>query len=185
MIRQKDAKVKLDEAFRDTNTAEILQARLDLGSLGIRTFPLHGIVDGSCTCNGKEGCRPGKHPHIVKPFERSTTNEFQHRRWSQEFPHSNSGIPTGRLFGRFALDVDTEKGGPKSLEALEAEYGPLPLTQTVRTGSGGFHYCFQCPKDVIITIRSTAGAGPWPRNGRHRAVRESRAKGRPLSPRSR
>ncbi|WP_162244578.1 bifunctional DNA primase/polymerase [Afipia sp. Root123D2] len=59
----------------------------------------------------------------------------------------NIGIATGRSFGRgflLVVDVDTRDGkqGDKSLALLEAIYGDLPATFTVRTTSGGRHFYF-------------------------------------------
>jgi hypothetical protein len=52
--------------------------------------------------------------------------------------------------GVFVLDVDADKWGFGSLEALEEEHGEPPPTWTVKTGGGGLHYYFNLPPDVEI-----------------------------------
>jgi len=58
-------------------------------------------------------------------------------------PDVNCAVPTGSRNGLLVLDVDNKKSdGRKSLIELEALHGSLPLTYTVQTPSGGFHYYF-------------------------------------------
>ena len=47
------------------------------------------------------------------------------------------------MVGWAVLDVDPDKGGRESLEALELCHGPLPITFTVATPRGGDHYYFK------------------------------------------
>ena len=56
----------------------------------------------------------------------------------------NIGIATGKKDGVFAVDVDMhgEEDGIANLEALEAEFEPLPDTPMQITPSGGRHYLF-------------------------------------------
>lgn len=79
--------------------------------------------------------RPGtKEPfHGSRGFYDATTDPKTIRRWWRESPSANIGIPTGRVSGVLALDVDR----PAGLDALEAEHGELPATRTHGTGSGG------------------------------------------------
>ena len=50
---------------------------------------------------------------------------------------NNIGIVTGEISNLAVLDVDTDKGGKKSLEGKF-----IPLTRTVKTPRGGWHYYF-------------------------------------------
>ncbi len=52
--------------------------------------------------------------------------------------------------GRVVLDVDRRSGGLESLERFVRTLGPLPLTPTVLTGGGGFHYHFVLPADAAV-----------------------------------
>jgi hypothetical protein len=59
------------------------------------------------------------------------------------------GLPTGKTFNRFVLDVDLDKGGGDSLKSFERTNGKLPLTQRTITGNG-YHYHFLYPADILI-----------------------------------
>lgn len=131
-----------------------LSAALELAQAGCPIIPLHGFIDGKCTCGGRKGCHPGKHPHITKPSKRATIKESQIIQWWRQWPNANVGLPTGKNFSRWVLDVDLDKGGGESLKSLELKNGKLPLTQRTVTGNG-FHYHFSYPAD--ISIPSNAG----------------------------
>lgn len=62
----------------------------------------------------------------------------------------NIGIATGEVSSFWVLDVDPDKGGNESLEALENKHGSLPETLVSITGSGGRHYFFRIPAGHII-----------------------------------
>ncbi len=72
---------------------------------------------------------------------------------TEEDKETGEKIPTGRVF--YGLD---------ELDALQKEYGQLPRTFTVRTGSGGLHYYFKQPKGCSVgsnsigRLREYAGA---------------------------
>jgi hypothetical protein len=97
----------------------------------------------------------------------ATTDPETIQHWWKEHPHANIALATG-TDGLTVLDVDTaeRKLGQDSLNALIAQYGPLPATLTARTGSGGTHYYFislepvKNSKDKIgehLDIRGVAG----------------------------
>ena len=132
-----------------TSTSQLSTA-LEYCELGIRIFPVHGIVDGKCTCGGRADCKPGKHPAVKRPYDIASTDPSRIRRWWKQFPDANIGIPTGRRFGFFVLDIDPDKGGWESLRWLEEQCGPLPKTWSARTGSGGRHDFFLYPKSQRI-----------------------------------
>jgi putative DNA primase/helicase len=134
----------------------VLKSALKLASLGMRIFPVHGIVNEKCTCNGRENCTPGKHPRITKFYQRATTEEDKIRKWFlTEFPQSNIGVVTGGKSGLWILDVDSKTGGYESLEDLKNKHGTLPQTYRVQTGGGGEHYYFKYPSE--LRIRCSAG----------------------------
>lgn len=138
----------------------VLKSALELASLGMRILPLHGIVNGKCTCGGRAKCKPGKHPRISKYFKQATTNEDKLRSWFLfDFPQSNIGVLTGKTSGVWVLDVDIETGGYNSLKKLEDQYGPFPEKYRVRTGGGGEHYYFKSPSDQRIPC-SVGKPGP-------------------------
>lgn len=63
-------------------------------------------------------------------------------------------MPTGKESSVLVLDVDGDEGRD-SLAELEEKHSSLPITTTVRTGSGGTHYYFKYPDD--IEIRNSSG----------------------------
>jgi hypothetical protein len=74
----------------------------------------------------------------------ATTDTATIVKWWTADPAANVCIATGRASGIFVLDVDDkdDAGGSAALAALELEYGDLPDTYTVGTGSGGVHHYF-------------------------------------------
>lgn len=137
----------------DSYDETVLESALELASMGFKIFPVHGIVNGKCTC--LKACKhPGKHPRIKKNLDLATTNPEQIKEWFlKRFTHSNIGIATGKKSGTWVLDVDYKSGGKESLEKLIEEHGIMTRrpaeTLTVQTG-GGIHYYFKYPKDIYI-----------------------------------
>ncbi len=80
-------------------------------------------------------------------------------RW-QRNPAANIGAATGSRSGFWVLDIDPPDG-PKSLAALEAEHGPLPVTIEASTPRGGRHLSWTRPTSGQ-EIRNSAG---WIRTG--------------------
>jgi hypothetical protein len=105
--------------------------------LGFNVLPLHGVVDGRCTC-GLASCEPrsaGKHP-VRSQWQRHASSDldvvreiFRSHRW-------NIGIMLGDRY--CVVDVDGDEGF-LSLSKL----GDLPSTLTSKSGSGvGEHRIF-------------------------------------------
>lgn len=100
----------------------------------------------------------GKIP-IIKDWPKlATTDEKQILAWSAKYPGCNFGLATGKRSGVLVLDVDRKNDGSGQLEALEAIYGDLPPTVTVKTGSGGKHLYFKFPEDR--NIKNAASFAP-------------------------
>jgi hypothetical protein len=74
----------------------------------------------------------------------ATLDWKQIEKWYKQYPDCAWGVATSAE--RAVLDVDVLKGGAESLARLISEYGVLPLTPKVLTGSGGYHYYFKCPQ---------------------------------------
>ncbi len=123
--------------------ADVLRAALAYAGKGIPVFP----------------CKPGgKSPLTKHGFEDATTDASRITAWWNAHPEANIGIPTGKRSGILALDVDRDRWGFGSLEALEDEHGELPRTKIVQTGGGGMHYYFRYPGGVPNT-KDRLGAG--------------------------
>ena len=144
-----------------------LDAALYLVSRGAKVFPLHGMRQDSagrliCTC-GNPACEDaGKHPlSKLAPsgVNNATTHEHIVRHWFTTAPFANVGLATGKTV---VVDVDPRHGGDASLEALEAQHGPLPETTRTITGSGGQHIFFRPPEGVRIknSVGGNGGLAP-------------------------
>lgn len=129
-----------------TPGATVLEAALAYARHGLRVTPVHGIVDGRCTCK-RDDCKPGKHP-VPKAWQRRATcnvDELQ-----DLFRASPTGCNVGLVMGEqgdgtylVAFDIDGERGRQK-LADLEARLGPMPETLAARSGraDGGEHRIF-------------------------------------------
>jgi len=128
-----------------------LEAAFVYLELGWSIIPVHGIVDGACTC-GKPDCgREGKHPRINwDQFKERRATEDEIRGWFTKWPESNVGIVTGSISGICVLDVDGEEG---MTNLINADLEP-PETLTSRTGGGGWHFIYRLPEGGI---RNSAG----------------------------
>ena len=97
--------------------------------------------------------RGDKHPRVAawKPYqERQATGAECAQWWG---PAPGVGIICGCISKLAVLDVDPRHGGVDSLNALIAEGDQLPLTPTVRTGSGGVHFYFLLPPGLVVATR--------------------------------
>jgi Bifunctional DNA primase/polymerase, N-terminal/AAA domain len=103
-------------------------------------------------------CRADKTPLTVHGFKDATLDEATiTAMWTRD-PDASIGIATGVISNLFVFDVDPDKGGFESLEQLEEQYGPMPVTPTSATGGGGYHYYFQIPATGLRC--STGDIGP-------------------------
>jgi hypothetical protein len=126
----------------------MLEHALGYAAKGWPVLPIFGITAGFCTC-GKSDCRsPGKHPNSPSGSKNATTDLERITDWWTKRPNDNIGIATGDVSGIFVIDVDVsnDKPGMQILAALEAQFGPLPRTNVVRTGSGGLHFYLAFPQ---------------------------------------
>jgi hypothetical protein len=114
---------------------------------GLDPIPIHGLVNGACTC-GRSDCdrSAGKHPVGNSWQSRDVVlGEFTDER--------NIGLRMGGDQNLIAIDVD----GPHGIEELALlikQHGMLPDTLNSESGSGGLHYLFTT--DAIGKIRNTA-----------------------------
>ena len=129
-------------------------------AIGWYVLPVHGIVDGRCTCGEGESCpSPGKHPRIPGWQNQATTDVATIRRWWKTWPHANIGIVAGKS-GLVCLDIDPKHGGDDSLDQLIAEHGALPDTREQITGGGGRHILFKHPGGRIQNRQDASAVAP-------------------------
>ena len=135
-----------------------LSAALQYAKRGQHVLPLHGIVNGVCTCGSTECSSPGKHPRTLHGLKEATSHHPTIVKWFNQWPNSNVGIATGQGSGFIALDIDPRNGGDDTLDALIAEHGSLPNTVEALTGGGGRHILFAYDKR-ITTSNGKVGPG--------------------------
>src|SRR6188474_3422332 len=98
----------------------------------------------------------GKRPFPgTRGHNEATTDPDLIRTWWNICQNANIGIAVPD--GWCVVDVDPRNHGDKTLAALEAEHGPLPLTRLARTGGGGYHAYFLLP--LGRDLPGTLGAG--------------------------
>ncbi len=124
---------------------------IEYASGDLHVLPLHGAVDGECTCGKPECDSAGKHPisQLVPQGQKDATADPNTVcGWWEAYPDANVGIACTEASGLLVIDVDPRHGGDKSYDGLRAEY-ELPPTWTVRTGGGGWHLYFRHPGGAV------------------------------------
>lgn len=119
---------------------ETLSWALKYAELGWAVFPIHGIVDGQCTCGAKDCPDAGKHP-ILRNGEKGATSDVEKiKSWFCDHPSANVAIATGKRSGITVFDIDIADGktGAKTWASATEECGE-PETLIAITGSGGRH----------------------------------------------
>lgn len=111
-------------------------AALQLAEQGVRVFP----------------CGKDKAPRTANGYYDGTTNREVVESWDWD-GMIGAPVPPGVVI----IDVDPRNGGSDTLKLLKADGKQLPPTKTVRTKSGGFHYWYAVPEDVVM--RGKLGPG--------------------------
>jgi hypothetical protein len=158
--------ITMDHDWRYTK--HLKTAALALANDGFFVFPCRPqdildengkVVKGAKAPLTKNGC----YDATIDP-EQITGWWHQHRR-----PDALIGIRTGMIGGIWVLDADIPKrredgtmsgDGIAELKQLEAKFGPLPETYTVKTPRGGYHYYFKMPDGVTIKNDASTKVGP-------------------------
>lgn len=143
----------------ETHPTTVVEHSQHLAAQGFYPIAIWGVRHGKsgepvCQC-GKEKCLGiGKHP-IGNAWQTQSREDALAR--IQANPGCNIGCLAGSASGLLILDMDVGEGkqGPHSLAVLQAQYGDLPRTPTVETGSGGRHFYFKLPEG--LTLGNTSG----------------------------
>lgn len=123
--------------FTLDRSATVLAMMKSFAGQDIPVLPIHGVVEGRCTCGDAECASPGKHPispmvpHGVKD---ATTDLNTIMRWHRKHPDMNYAVATE---GLAVIDCDSKE----SLRAFRSGYHPPP-TFTVKTARG-FHFYYR------------------------------------------
>ncbi|MCA1671105.1 MAG: bifunctional DNA primase/polymerase [Actinobacteria bacterium] len=122
------------------------EAALGYAHRGWRVFPLHGIVNGTCTCGRSDCSSAGKHPLVRRGLYEATTDSKQIQSWWRRWGSANVGIATGAVSGIVVIDVDL----PAAFDSLTRLIGAkLPVTLTGFTGGGGVHLVYGSSDEVL------------------------------------
>jgi P4 family phage/plasmid primase-like protien len=137
-------------------------------SKGWKILPVHGVVNGRCTC-GKPHADPkevGKHPVIGGWQNEATSDPEKVASWWEQNPDYNIGV-FARESGFLVIDIDPRNGGDDSFLKLEARAeGALPKTVEAITGAynvkgkvvHGRHLIYKCnPGEKFIGNFKKAG----------------------------
>jgi hypothetical protein len=115
------------------NDATLLEAALAYASYRFHVFP----------------CAPaGKQPATGRGgFKQCSSRPSQIKTWWKNNPNYNIGIAL-RYSTLAVVDIDPRNDGDNTLKEFEEQFGKLPPTFSVRTGSGGRHYYYRVPDDT-------------------------------------
>ena len=108
---------------------QLLLAALDYAKKGYSVFPLQP---------------KGKKPLTRNGFKDASTDPEQIRRWWEQWPNANIGLPTGSKNGLFVVDVDGD---------IPDDFPDFNIGPTVKTGKG-HHYYVEQPENTDIRSRT-------------------------------
>ncbi len=137
--------------------SHMLQSALGYARRGWRVFPLHGIVNGRCTCGRRDCSSAGKHPLVRHGLKEAATEAARIHEWWRRWPLANIGLASGKTSGIVVIDIDL----PRALPSLDQLVHKLPSTLTGCTGGGGLHLIYRgnCA-DLRCTTSQVPGIGP-------------------------
>lgn len=115
----------------------VLKTMIWFARQGFRVLPVHGIVNGRCTCKNGNCESPGKHPigSLIHNGANGATTEIKTiRGWHKQHPDMNYAVATK---GLAVIDCDSQE----ALRRFRRTHRPPP-TLTVKTGRG-FHFYYR------------------------------------------
>lgn len=133
----------------------LLDAALGYADRGWAVFPLHGIVNGACTCGRGECSSPGKHPLVRRGLYEATSEVPQIHTWWRQWRMANIGIATGQPSGIVVIDVDL----PTAVTSLGRIADKLAPTLTGLTGGGGLHLLYRARSAERLRNRASGLPG--------------------------
>lgn len=120
-------------------------AALRYAEQGWPVFPCHHPTPTGCSCHNHDCTSIGKHPRIQRGLHAATTDPAAIDAWWTKWPTANIGLRTGTPSGLLVIDIDPRHGGDRSLDQLISRHGPIPVTRTITTPSGGLHLYYRHP----------------------------------------
>lgn len=135
MMDNLDARTRIPCRF--DRSASVLAMMTRFVEQNFPVVPIHGIVDGKCTCGNIECQSPGKHPDssLVRNGVKGATTDLETiRSWHSKHPDMNYAVAT---VGLAVIDCDSKE----ALQKFRVGYQPPP-TFTVKTARG-FHFYYR------------------------------------------
>lgn len=93
---------------------------------------------------------------VPKGFHDATNDAHQAARWWAQQPDAGIGVAV-RKSGWVVVDIDPRNGGIDTIDALEAQHGPLQSDVLAYTGGGGEHRVFAA--QLVESLPGTLGPG--------------------------
>jgi Bifunctional DNA primase/polymerase, N-terminal/Primase C terminal 1 (PriCT-1) len=122
----------------------------------IPVLPVHGVVDGCCTCGNKQCEHSGKHPitSLVRNGVKGASVDLKIiKRWHRKHSDMNYGVATK---GLAVIDCDSKE----ALQDFRSDCQPPP-TFTVKTAQGfHFYYCGEMPARNGARSKLDVKSGP-------------------------
>jgi hypothetical protein len=103
---------------------------------------------------------PGrKRPHTGRGFHDASRDPAVIRAWRRQWPDALIGMPTGRVSGRWVLDIDVKRPEANGFDTLENLGHVLPATPMAHTASGGLHVYFDAGGRELRNSEGLIGPG--------------------------
>lgn len=122
----------------DYYSFNVLEESLKLAAKGYQLFPVRAGT---------------KMPACKNGMNAATTDQSTIKSWWQFNPYDNVGINC-KNSGIVVIDADYDPArglnGIETLQKLIAELGELPITVTVQTPRGGYHFWFKAPEGALF-----------------------------------
>jgi hypothetical protein len=101
-----------------------------------------------------------KRPRTPRGFHDASRDPAVIKRWWQLWPAAWIGMPTGRVSGRWVLDIDVKRPEANGWDTLEdLGHSVLPETPMAHTGSGGVHVYFDAGDRELRCSAGLLGPG--------------------------
>jgi hypothetical protein len=105
-------------------------------------------------------CEPGrKRPYTGRGFHDATRDSGIIKAWWRQWPAALIGMPTGRVSGRWVLDIDVKRPEASGFDSLEDLGIVLPATPMTHTTSGGLHVYFDAGDRELRNSAGLIGPG--------------------------
>jgi Bifunctional DNA primase/polymerase, N-terminal len=100
-----------------------------------------------------------KRPYTGRGFHDASRDPAIIRAWWRQWPNALIGMPTGRVSGRWVLDIDVKRPEANGFDTIEDLGRVLPAARMVHTASGGLHVYFNAGERELRNSVGLIGPG--------------------------